>query len=276
MLTVTLAFSLILSSSLVAAPAVTQAASYPKGAVAATIAKEVDGDSIYVRLHGKKVEIRMLLIDTPETHDPRYGVEPYGPTASAFAKKELPVGSHIRLQEGVKGHRYDKYHRLLAFIYTARGHLYNYDVIRAGYARVAYVYKPNTQHLSSLRAAQNAAKKKKLGIWKIKGYVTTGGYRYQVHTLKKPTTAYRISGGLTVSRGQYASVTVAAKKGTKATIKVYYSSGASKAKGLGTKYAGSNGKITWKWRVGTNTKKGKYRVVIKIGGKSITKYLYVK
>lgn len=270
----------IFSSLTLSQPTSIHAAAYPKGTVAATIAKEVDGDSIYVTLNHKKIEIRMLLIDTPETHDPRKPVEPFGPAASAYAKKMLPVGSKVRLQEGVAGHRYDKYHRLLAFIYTSNGSLYNYLVVRQGLARVAYIERPNTQHLSSLESAQTYAKTHKLGIWSRAGYVTANGYNYPTTAAKQSATptnkqSSSVSRGLSVKPGQDASVTVAAKRGERGTIKVYYKSGISKAKGLEPKIAGSNGKITWAWLVGTATTPGTYKVVIQVGKITSTQYLHV-
>ena len=60
----------------------------PKDLIPVTVAKETDGDTIHVTMpSGKDETIRMLLIDTPETHDARKPVEPFGPAASAFAKK---------------------------------------------------------------------------------------------------------------------------------------------------------------------------------------------
>ena len=146
--------------------------STPKGLIPVTVSKETDGDTIHVKMpSGQDETIRMLLIDTPETHDPRKPVEPYGPQASSFAEKELPVGKHIYIQEGVKGHRRGKYGRLLAFVYVNKHEMYNKDVLKNGLARVAYIYPPNTQHLSDLKAAQKYAQDHKLGIWSMSGYV---------------------------------------------------------------------------------------------------------
>jgi micrococcal nuclease len=147
-----------------------------KDLVTATITRNVDGDTVHVNINGKDEDIRMLLIDTPETHDPRKPVEPYGPEASSFAEKELTVGTKVMLEEGVKGHDRDKYGRLLAFIYLPSGKMYNEEVVKKGLARVAYIYEPNTMHLSELKKFESYAKSHKLGIWSISGYVTADGY----------------------------------------------------------------------------------------------------
>lgn len=49
---------------------------------------------------------------------------------------------------------------------------------------------------------------------------------------------------------------------TKYIIKVYYSSGVSKAKGLSEKESDSNGYVTWNFNISPKTKKGKYKFTI--------------
>ena len=67
-----------------------------------------------------------------------------------------------------------------------------------------------------------------------------------------------------VSTGDMASVTVSVSVSPKArcTIGVYYSTTASRAAGLGAK---RGTKITWTWRVGSNTKPGTWPVKIDCG-----------
>lgn len=276
------------------------AADSVKGLVAATITKEVDGDTIHVNIKGKDETIRMLLIDTPETHKPGTPVEPFGIKASAFAVGQMPVGTHVKLEIGKAGYTRDKYGRLLAFIYLPNGQLYNEKVVRKGLARVAYIYPPNTQHLDKLKAAQSYAKAHKLGIWSIPGYVTDSGYNVSdassstTSTTKKSTTSTSkssssstssskstsstttVSGSLNVSPGQNASVSVKTSPGARGTIQVIYNSGPSTAAGLDPKTADGNGNITWVWKVGTRTAPGDYPVNITVGGKSINQTLHVQ
>ncbi|PKR87132.1 hypothetical protein CWO92_01865 [Heyndrickxia camelliae] len=160
----------------------------PQGLVAGTIIRTVDGDTVHVNINGKEENIRLLLIDTPETHKPGTPVQPYGPEASDYAKKELAVGTKVMVEEGVKGHERDKYGRLLAYIYLPNGKMYNEEVVKKGLARVAYIYEPNTMHLSDLKKDESYAKKHKLGIWSITGYVTEKGYDISKATLKSSGT----------------------------------------------------------------------------------------
>jgi micrococcal nuclease len=285
-----IAFSLVFSGC---ASASTPKTSVPSNLVSATVSKNVDGDTIHVKLKGKDETVRMLLIDTPEDVDPYKPVEPFGYKAASYAKSVLPVGKHIYMQLGKKGYERDKYHRLLAYIYLTPTDMYNKDVIKKGYARVAYIYKPNTDHLSDLQSAESYAKSKKLGIWSISGYVTSSGYSLTKSCSYAKSNGYSTAGcgttgttsskgstttsskGLTVKHGEEASVTVKTKPGARGTIEVDYSSGPSKAAGLGSKTADKNGNITWSWRVGTNTKLGNYPVIIKANGTTIKKTLTV-
>ena len=65
-----------------------------------------------------------------------------------------------------------------------------------------------------------------------------------------------------VSTGDLASVTVSVSPRARCTIGVYYSTTASRAAGLGAK---RGTKITWTWRIGSNTKPGTWPVKIDCG-----------
>jgi hypothetical protein len=87
-------------------------------------------------------------------------------------------------------------------------------------------------------------------------------------------TVKRVAFTSIVPAGEYASLTVQVAPRSRCTIKVVYSTGASRAAGLGAKIGG---KITWRWRVGTNTKPGRWSVTVDCGkaGKHLV-YLRVR
>jgi micrococcal nuclease len=257
----------------------------------------------------------MLLIDTPEDVDPDKPVEPFAYDAANYAKSVLPVGKHVYLEEGKKGSERDKYNRLLAYVYITPTDMYNIDVVKKGLAMVAYIYPPNTDHLSNLQIAQSYAKSQNLGIWIISGYVSSDGYSLtkscdyakrngystrgcETNTTKSTTTIKpssanssttsqssntkttsvptSVSGStLDVNHGQNASVTIKTKPGVQGTIEVDYNSGPSTAAGLVLKTADANGIITWTWKVGTRTAPGVYPVIITVDGSTITDSLTV-
>ena len=79
-----------------------------------------------------------------------------------------------------------------------------------------------------------------------------------------------------VSANSTASINIKGKPNTIYSITVYYSSGASKAKGLEDKKSDGNGKVSWSWKVGSRTKQGTYRIVISGGNEKIETNFTVK
>ena len=60
--------------------------------------------------------------------------------------------------------RTDQYGRLLAYIYSPDGSMFNEVLVRKGYAQV-YTVPPNEDHEDRFMAAQRAARVAELGIW---------------------------------------------------------------------------------------------------------------
>ena len=79
----------------------------------------------------------------------------------------------------------------------------------------------------------------------------------------------------TVSAGKTASVTVKGLPNTEYSIVVTYATTVSQEKGLEEKYTDENGVVTWSWRVGNQTKPGKYTVEIQSRTEKITLYFNV-
>lgn len=70
----------------------------------------------------------------------------------------------------------------------------------------------------------------------------------------------------TISGGETGTVTIQGKPDTAYTIKVYYKSGPSGAKGLEEKVSDADGFVTWTWKVSKNTKPGDFKIVVSGGG----------
>src|SRR5262249_11533513 len=73
----------------------------------------VDGDTIDVARGDVTDTVRLLGIDTPETHHPRKPVECFGPEASAYTDSKLR-GRAVQLEGDVEGR--DRYGRRLAYV----------------------------------------------------------------------------------------------------------------------------------------------------------------
>ncbi len=79
----------------------------------------------------------------------------------------------------------------------------------------------------------------------------------------------------TVPAGKTALVTVRGLPNTEYSISVTYSTSESEAQGLEAKYSDKDGKVSWEWRVGNQTKPGKYTIEIQCQTEKITIYFNV-
>ncbi|WP_377914852.1 thermonuclease family protein [Bacillus songklensis] len=141
--------------------------------IPAVVERVVDGDTIKVEVNNRSETVRLLLVDTPESVHPSKPVQPYGKEASNFVKELLPEGKEVKLEMDV-GER-DKYGRLLAYVWVD-GKMLNELLLEKGYARVAYVFEPNTKYVDRFRDIQEKARKQELKIWSIENYATDRGF----------------------------------------------------------------------------------------------------
>ena len=123
----------------------------------------LDGDTAIFKTGGKTYKTRFLAIDTPEVDPDLRDVEPWGSTASAFTKDKLRNAGQIVLELDPDSDTFDKYDRLLAWVWVD-GALLNEMIVSAGLAEVAYLYG-DYQYTDFLFSAQNAAKAEGIKIW---------------------------------------------------------------------------------------------------------------
>jgi hypothetical protein len=74
--------------------------------------------------------------------------------------------------------------------------------------------------------------------------------------------------------GEYATLTAAVSPARMCSITVYYKSGPSSAKGLYSKRP-SGGRVSWTWRVGTNTTAGRWRITVACGSSGTLRTSFV-
>lgn len=130
----------------------------------ARVTQVVDGDTVDVALaSGARRSVRLVGIDTPEVYG---GLECGGAAASAALKRQLPVGTRVRLVSDPSQAAVDRYGRLLRYVHrVAGGRDVNRSQVRSGMARV-YVYGGVPfRRVASYRAAQGAARDAGLGLW---------------------------------------------------------------------------------------------------------------
>lgn len=153
--------ALLLAACLVTAACSPSRAAPADGA--ATVVQVDDGDTIDVDLGGHRESVRLLGIDTPETHHPTKPVECYGAEASARTAELLPPGSRVRLVRDAEAR--DRYGRLLAYVYRADDDLFvNLSLVTDGFADTLDI-APNSAHAAELARAVGLARAASKGLW---------------------------------------------------------------------------------------------------------------
>jgi micrococcal nuclease len=129
----------------------------------ATVERVVDGDTLVVRVSGRRDRVRLIGMDTPESVKPNTPVQCFAVEASNRTKALLPAGTPIRLVGDVE--QRDRYKRLLAYVYRASDNLFiNLALVREGYA-VPYTFPPNVAHTAEFVAAADDARQASRGLW---------------------------------------------------------------------------------------------------------------
>lgn len=133
------------------------------GRVIATVTSVIDGDTLVVSVGGRREEIRLIGIDTPETVHPTKPVQCWGPEASAYARSLLPRGTRVVLTRDIEPR--DRFGRLLAYVRRESDQLFvNLDMVANGFAR-PYPFEPNTALQAQFAEASYTAQTRRLGLW---------------------------------------------------------------------------------------------------------------
>jgi micrococcal nuclease len=127
----------------------------------------IDGDTMVVRLRGRKVRVRLLGVDTPELgRDGRPG-EPFARKARGFAEAMIRQADRVDLE--IAGDRVDEHGRLLGFLWLqlpGRAQPVNLsaELLRAGLAEAIWHFDyPGKRAFLSL---EKAARRQRVGMWR--------------------------------------------------------------------------------------------------------------
>src|SRR5215210_3247118 len=132
------------------------------GASVGRVLRVVDGDTIQVRLDGRREKVRYIGVDTPESVKPGTPVECFAKRASAYNER-LVGGRRVRLVRDAEAR--DRYGRLLAYVYREEDGLFvNAALVRGGYAQPLTI-PPNVAHAGEFRRLAAAARRAGRGLW---------------------------------------------------------------------------------------------------------------
>jgi micrococcal nuclease len=133
-----------------------------------TVTAVTDGDTVRVRLEaGRDERVRLIGVDSPELDDAREKVRFLAFLAKRFAFSRL-YRAPVELLPGPEAR--DAYGRLLAFVRTSDGEIFNVTLVREGYA-TAFLKFPFDEALRrTLKAAETEARQAGRGLWAREPY----------------------------------------------------------------------------------------------------------
>ncbi|MCJ7487473.1 MAG: thermonuclease family protein [Candidatus Aminicenantes bacterium] len=133
-----------------------------------TVTVVYDGDTVRVRLAGQKDErVRLIGVDTPELDDAREQVRLMAFLAKRYTFSRL-FRATVELLPGPEER--DVYGRLLAYIRTADGEMFNETLVREGYAHAYLKFPFDEAWKTRLKEAESAARQAGRGLWKREPY----------------------------------------------------------------------------------------------------------
>jgi micrococcal nuclease len=162
-----LAAGVLLSAAILLRP-------FPSSATAAeetlrgTVSVVYDGDTLKVRLAGQKDErVRLIGVDSPELDDARERVRLMAFLAKRFAFTRL-YQTKVELLPGPE--KRDAYGRLLAYVRTESGEMFNETLVREGFAFAYLKFPFDETWRKRLKEAEDAARRSGNGLWRREPY----------------------------------------------------------------------------------------------------------
>ncbi|MBE3111172.1 MAG: thermonuclease family protein [Acidobacteria bacterium] len=163
-LAVVIAAALLVPASSLSAPA--------EKPLRGTVTVVYDGDTVRVRLADRKDErVRLIGVDSPELDDAREQVRLMAFLAKRFAFTRL-FQSTVELLPGPEER--DVYGRLLAYIRTMDGEMFNETLVREGYAYAYLKFPFDEAWKTRLKDAESSARRSGKGLWQKAPYSVIG------------------------------------------------------------------------------------------------------
>ncbi|MCD6321769.1 MAG: thermonuclease family protein [Clostridiales bacterium] len=122
-----------------------------------------DGDTATFVVNKLPTATRFLAIDTPEMNSSTDGQQPWAAAAKQYTLDALSNAETIILELDEESDIFDKYNRLLAWVWVD-GELLNYNLVEEGLAYVKYLYGDYKYNPEMIKL-ESEAQKKDIKIW---------------------------------------------------------------------------------------------------------------
>ncbi|WP_129408222.1 thermonuclease family protein [Marinitoga lauensis] len=136
------------------------------------VSRVIDGDTLKVYYNGDEVSVRLIGIDTPETHSGNKPLGELGDKAYWFTRNKIYTEnekkSYVYLE--FDNDKYGNYDRLLAYVYykgkDGKIHFLNKEIMENGYARPLF-YSDTSKHKDEFIEAYKKAFEERKGIFQF-------------------------------------------------------------------------------------------------------------
>lgn len=139
--------------------------SQEKTLISAKVVEVIDGDTLRVSINNTSSLVRMIGINAPESDGPYREIECYGSEAAQDLEQLLPAGSTVILETDPSQDTYDKYDRLLAYVFLDKVNI-NEQLIKQGSAH-EYTYRTAYRYQTEFKRAEKEARENQLGLWGV-------------------------------------------------------------------------------------------------------------
>jgi micrococcal nuclease len=137
----------------------------------------VDGDTIQTVHEGRRQRVRLIGIDTPETHlsvklnrdvqrfrSSARAIIELGRLSEDFTRRHLDQKT---VQIELDAQKRDRYSRLLAYVWLSDGRLFNALILQEGFA-LTLTIPPNVKYSALFVACQRQAQVQDRGLWAVR------------------------------------------------------------------------------------------------------------
>ncbi|MBM3711888.1 MAG: thermonuclease [Actinobacteria bacterium] len=144
------------------------------------VSEIIDGDTYKIIIDKFEFKVRLIGVDTPEasrsfktkSDAKRKGVKSnqiieIGKIATLFLKNYISEGDSIRLELDIQ--KFDRYGRILAYVYLMNGEMINEILLKEGYAQVMTI-PPNIKYQDKFMLLQQYAIENSKGLWSLNHY----------------------------------------------------------------------------------------------------------
>lgn len=136
--------------------------SVPAEAFEATVVRVIDGDTFIAFRNGRRVRVRLIGIDAPESVQPDARVECFGRQSANRLRELLPNGTSVQASYQGSDHQ-DRFDRDFWDVWLQNASFLQAELVRGGHAR-ARAYPPHTRYTAVLAAEERKARSARVGL----------------------------------------------------------------------------------------------------------------